>query len=260
MPLPRVNFKGNKSASVDFGPVRDGRMSRPFYQDIDLSVARSVAAGNPLILNMAGNSFYQDQEATDGKIRVHFQDTNFDITAAPLTSTPGTIFYIPFTQILIENAAQPGKKARIVYGVDLDFQPNTTSQVTIAGAVAINDTPSSATQFLKQVATGAGSVTTLLAAATNVNGATLRSIHLSSSAGSVNPNSSFAFASPTSAGFDSSNRAQTLMLAFANPIANQAQYSQVMNEARFIPAGWGIFVYNSDATGSTVVYASLDLS
>lgn len=128
--LPQVNFPLFDSPSIPFQPVRDLRRSRPLYQDIDLSTARSIAAGTALFINMAGNTFYVDANPADGNASVHFQDTNLDNTSTPFYVTAGFIARIPYTQIAIENVAQAGKKIRIIYGVDLDFTPNTTSTVS----------------------------------------------------------------------------------------------------------------------------------
>lgn len=121
--------------STDFRAVRDGRNSQVFYVDIALDTARSAAAGTGLVLPISGNSFYCDANPTDGNAFVHFQDTNFDRGPVPLYVSPGTIFNIPYTKILLENSAQPGKKIRIAYGIDVDFQPGSVAQISIAGNV-----------------------------------------------------------------------------------------------------------------------------
>ena len=110
-------------SDVNFQRVRDGRNALPFYFDLNLSTARSVAAGTHFIANVAGDSFYADANPIDGNCVVHFQDTNLDRAAVPFYVSPGFIANVPFTQLLIENAAQPGKKIRVAYGVDIDFQP-----------------------------------------------------------------------------------------------------------------------------------------
>lgn len=114
------------SPSTDFRRVRDGREAIPLYIDVDLSSARTTDA-QALVLNIAGNSFYIDANPSDGVCTVQFQNTNFDRSTAPIYCGPGAIFNVPFTQILIRNTAQAGKKIRIVYGVDIDF---------IAGSIA----------------------------------------------------------------------------------------------------------------------------
>jgi len=111
--------------STDFSRVRDGREAIPLYIDVPLDTARSGSGA--LQLNIAGNSFYIDANPNDGVAQVQFQDTSFDRASAPIYCGPGAIFKVPFTQISIENAAQAGKKIRIIYGVDIDF---------IAGSIA----------------------------------------------------------------------------------------------------------------------------
>jgi hypothetical protein len=145
------------SPKDNFTAVRDGRRSTPFYYDVDLSTARSAAAGTALSLNVAGNSFYVDANPTDGYALVHFQDTSSDRAASPLYASPGAIFNIPFTQILIENVAQAGKRMRIVYGVDVDFQPGSVSQIALSGSV-LDD-------YVTKSANGQNYMTTTVAAA-----------------------------------------------------------------------------------------------
>ena len=113
-----------------FKDVREGLLSRPLYQDVDLSSARSISAGSALVINMSGNTFYVDANPSDGNAVIRFQDTNLDGTAAPFYVTAGFIARIPYTQLILENTAQAGKKIRIIYGVDIDFTPNTTSTVS----------------------------------------------------------------------------------------------------------------------------------
>jgi len=120
--------------TTDFRSVRDGRNAQVFYIDVDLSTARSAAAYTGLVLPISGNSFYIDANPSDGFAFVHFQDTNFDKSAPPLYVSPGAIFNIPYTQVLIENSAQPGKKIRIAYGVDVDFQPGSVSQIAVTNS------------------------------------------------------------------------------------------------------------------------------
>lgn len=134
-----------KKPSTDFGAVRDGRASMPLYMDIDLSVARAIGstgANVPLILNIAGNSLYIDQDtAKVGNATIHFQDTNLSSASAPLFVSAGFIANVPFTQLLVENTAQPGKRLRIFYGVDIDFQAGVNASISISGTVAVSNLP-----------------------------------------------------------------------------------------------------------------------
>lgn len=122
------------SPSIDFRSVRDQRRASLFYYDLDLSTARSASALTALLLNVSGNVVYIDADPSGGNALIHFQDGNYDRGPVPVYASPGAIFNVPFTQLLIENTAQAGKKLRIVYGVDVDFQPGSVAQVAITGA------------------------------------------------------------------------------------------------------------------------------
>lgn len=137
--MSQDNFSGRLLLpNVDFGAVRDGRRSPLFHYDVDLSVAHSVALGNPVILSVAGDSFYVDKNPSlIGSATVHFQDTTFGSAPAPVFCEPGFIAKVPFTQLLIENTAQPGKIFRFHYGVAIDFTPGASSSVNINGNVMI---------------------------------------------------------------------------------------------------------------------------
>lgn len=143
--MPVANFPGIRRPSIDFQDVRDGRRSTPFYVDVDLSTARTIAAGTQLMLPIAGNSFYCDPvidssgNPIGGVAVVHFQDTTLNPQGTPFTVAPQFIANVPFTQVLIENPAQTGKRLRIVYGVDIDFRPGINAQVSISGIVAMAD-------------------------------------------------------------------------------------------------------------------------
>lgn len=131
--------------SNNFARVRDGRESMPLWMDIDLSTARSIAGTGvnaALSLNISGNSFFVDADTGNvGNAIIHFQDTSLGIASAPFYAAPGFVASVPFTQILIENAAQAGKRLRIFYGVDLDFRAGVNASV-ISGSVSIsNQTP-----------------------------------------------------------------------------------------------------------------------
>lgn len=169
----------------DFFRVRDGRESMPLWMDIDLSTSRSITgtgANAALSLNISGNSFFVDADNTNvGNAVIHFQDTSLGISSAPFYAAPGFVASVPFTQILIENAAQAGKRLRIFYGVDLDFRAGVNASV-ISGTVTIGN-PTSAPVNVSQSGfryTGSYKSITVMAANTpdvvfapgaNVNGA-----------------------------------------------------------------------------------------
>jgi hypothetical protein len=132
-------FPGFQGVSEDILAVRSGLRSRPLHFDIDLSTARSFAAGTALILEFPGNCFYSDQLLSTGELTVYFEDSNFDITKTGFGAPPGFIAKLPFTRISFENVAQPGKTAHIIYGIDLDFTPNPNSNVSISGVVDVVD-------------------------------------------------------------------------------------------------------------------------
>ena len=119
------------SPSQDFQAVRDNRRALPFYIDIDLSTARTESS--PLLVTASGNVFYADADPNSGICSVEFQDTGSDAAAVRLYVSGGAIFNIPFTQFKITNAAQAGKKIRLVYGVDVDFQPGSVTQIALSG-------------------------------------------------------------------------------------------------------------------------------
>lgn len=161
--------------STDFSAVRDGRNSQYFYVDVDLSSARSVAAGTALVLNVSGNSFYCDANPSDGNCYIHFQDTNFDRAPAPLYVSPGVIFNLPFTRFLLENTAQTGKKVRLVYGIDVDFQPGSVAQIAVTssgGYMSIRpETPNG--WHYRNTALAANTAETVFTPASNAGGAVL---------------------------------------------------------------------------------------
>lgn len=125
---------------VDFDKVRDGRRSPLFFYDVDLTSARSIAAGTAEELPLAGDTFVADMNPdAQGDATVHFQDTNRSSQGAPVYVTRGAIWKVPFTKMLIENVAQPGKRLRFFYGVNLDAFPGASSSVNVAGNVSVID-------------------------------------------------------------------------------------------------------------------------
>lgn len=174
--------------TTDFAAVRDGRNSLPLWLDIDLTGARSIAAGSALSINIAGNSFYVDQDTANvGNATVHFQDTNLGASSAPLFVSAGFIANVPFTQILIENTAQAGKRLRIFYGVDINFQAGINASIAISGTVIVASTlqnpvnvaPSAnaaGASFKANTQLVANTPETIFTAGANVNGAIVTAI------------------------------------------------------------------------------------
>lgn len=126
---------------ADFSAVRDGRAGLPYYVDVDLTNARSAKAGTALALSIAGNFFLSDMDPDNqGNAVVRFQDVSqVSSSAAPIYVPIGFMSQTPFTQVLIENAAQPGKRLRIIYGTDVLIQPGGSNQVNVAGTVSVID-------------------------------------------------------------------------------------------------------------------------
>ena len=168
--------------STDFRSVRDGRNSQIFYVDVALDTARSASGLTALELPISGNCFYIDARPTDGNAIVHFQDTNFDRGAVPLYVSPGSIFNIPFTRVLIENSAQAGKKIRIAYGVDIDFQPGSVAQLAVTNAGGYSAVRPEAPTVLFNYATGlaANTAFTIIAPGANLNGVIVQHAQCSS--------------------------------------------------------------------------------
>lgn len=127
--------------TTPFDAVRDGRRSPIFYFDVDLTNARSKAANTHLLVNVAGDSFLSDKNPyLCGDATVYFQDTALTgLAPAPVYVEPGFIARVPFTQLLIENEAQPGKILRVHYGVNIDFTPGASSSVNVNGSVEVID-------------------------------------------------------------------------------------------------------------------------
>lgn len=133
---PGVRFPGVSEPQSNFETARNHLRTRPLFYDIDLSVAHSLAAGTHLTLPLDGNTFYVDQMVNSGYATVHFQD---DVKPGNtgVTVYPGFISRVSFTQLVIENVAQPGLSLRIIYGVDIDFVPAVGA--ALFGAVQVVD-------------------------------------------------------------------------------------------------------------------------
>lgn len=131
----------------DMERIRTGRLASLQYFPVDLTNARSLANGTAQVVNIAGNFFYTDSDPVNqGGIIVHFQEVSQGVNpAAGIYMPPGAVWKTPFTQLLIENAAQPGKRALIVYGTDVDADPGGSNQVTVTGIVSVVDGGKTAT-------------------------------------------------------------------------------------------------------------------
>ena len=124
-------------ARTNFGQVRSGQIALPRFYDVDLSTARSIAAKTALQLPMSGNFLYIDQKKNSGIATIHLEDVTPG--SLGLTVFPGAAFLVPFTQIALENDAQPGLTLRMVYGTDVSFSPSNTAGVSVLNSVSIVD-------------------------------------------------------------------------------------------------------------------------
>lgn len=238
--------------STDFRSVRDGRNSQVYYVDVALDTARSAAAGTALVLPISGNAFYCDANPGDGNAYVHFQDTNFDRAPAPLYVSPGVIFNIPFTQVLIENSAQPGKKIRIAYGIDIDFQPGSVAQIAVTNAGGYTAVrPEAATSTYKSnVIIVANTAETLFTPAANVNGAILQmaSFNLYGGASVILA----AFLAKNAAPANPMDGEPLLWGGFVNSNAGGSNVTAAMlPQQLFIAAGLGLYFIADNATATT---------
>ncbi len=239
------------SPTTNFSAVRDGRNSPDFYFDVDLTNARSINAGTALILNVAGNSFYCDANPTDGNAVVKFQDTNLDRVSTPFYASPGFIANIPFTQILIENVAQPGKKLRIVYGVDVDFQPGSIAQIAVTNAGGFTSVrPEAATgNFVDASTTVANTPITVFTPASNVNGAIVLSAGFTEYGALVGSPVFIRKASAPTTPIDG-----VIVLAITTRSANASTEFVAAStpQSIFIPAGQGLYFITNTAIAATI--------
>ncbi len=66
------SFKGIRRVSEGIEAAREALQTPLLHEDIDLSVARSLALGTAKELKIAGNSLYVDQKANTGNARLFF--------------------------------------------------------------------------------------------------------------------------------------------------------------------------------------------
>lgn len=178
--IPAVGFPGFSAPLQDVQAVRDDRRSKPLTYTVDLSTARSFAAGTALILQLQGNVFYADPlydlsgNSVAGIARVHFQDVNINPTGGFFTVQPQFICRLPFTQLAIENYAQAGKYLQITYGWDLDLEPGLSALVQISGTVNSALQPYSYQAAYASITNlAANTPTTIFGPGANLNGATV---------------------------------------------------------------------------------------
>lgn len=238
--LPNIYAGVLQRPSDDFNAVRDGRVSTLKYQDIDLSVARSDA--DAFVVNASGNSFYIDANPTDGNAFVEFQDSARDGATVQLYASPGFIANLPFTYFKIVNAAQAGKKIRIAYGVDIDFQPGSIAQIAVTNAggfTAIR--PEENTGFFSSTdALASLTPQTIFTPAQNPNGAYLLTAGFTALSASVNGAALIAHAAPPAVMTDGE-----IIVGHTRVISGATQ-CDIGNlfQTQFIPAGKGLYFMN----------------
>lgn len=262
-----LGFPGVGKPTSDLQAVRDGRRSTLLAYLVDLTNARSFAAGSALLLPIAGNVFMSDPlfdlsgNAQAGIARVHFQDENFNPVGTYVTVLPSSIYKVPFTQVAIENYAQAGKFLYIVYGVDVDLVPGASQQVQatilnfaqqlIGGVqelVVMERGYSPGASFVGG-ALGAGGVATIVAPASNLNGLIVWQAWLATGAAGVNALSLLAKTSAPASQIDGD-----VIASMATPGA--ASQAPPMPRPRFIAAGKGLYLYN--VTAETVATHGVD--
>lgn len=116
-------FPGFAKPTTDFGAVQNDMRTTPLYIEVDLSTARTIAAGSALTFNVNGNSLFIDQDPNSGWAQIVYQD-DARSGYTYVTAYPGFGAKVGFTRLIIQNDAQPGKILRVIYGVDMDLFPS----------------------------------------------------------------------------------------------------------------------------------------
>ena len=182
-PVPQ--FAGMSAPSTNFDTLIDGTRSTPFVFELDLTTARSFAAGTAVQVKITGNCLLIDSAPDVGNGYVIFegvQDNTAGQVRAPIYAQPGFVTRLPFANVYVANAAQPGKKLRFIYGVDLDFQMMFPAQINaIPGALTYS------TAFSSTTSLAAFGALQIFSPAQNTNGAIIKRInsYSSSAAGQV---------------------------------------------------------------------------
>mgnify|MGYP003394110244 CR=1 FL=1 len=239
-------FPGLAAPIQDMQSVRDRRRTGVLYYDVDLSTARTLAAGSALVLPFAGTILYIDQRENTGFAQVHLVDETFSAGNTPVTVFSGYILKAPFTQLVVENEAQPGRTLRILYGVDIDFIPGSGAGVTVTNPVNVLDEidPICRSDVIAPGTAIGLTVTTVLAAALNVRGVRVRKMYQSNTAGAGGTITSWVVgASAPPAGIASLANSIILGVLANNTTNSIAADQPAMN--RQIPVGWGIYIVSS---------------
>lgn len=172
---PAPVFPGITAPSTDFAALIDGRRATLFVYELDLSTARSFAAGTAVQLKLTGNTVFVDQASDVGNVTMIFegvQDDTGPLIRPAIYVQPGFIAKIPFANLRVANTAQTGKKLRIFYGVDVDFVPSVNASVAITGNVnAVNYGATYQTSYKSTTLLAANTPDTIFSPGANVNGA-----------------------------------------------------------------------------------------
>jgi hypothetical protein len=257
---PAPGFPGFSIPSQDFQAVRDDRRSKPLMYTIDLSSARSISAGTALALPLQGNVFYSDPlydlsgNSVAGVARVHFQDQSLNPVGTYFTVQPQFICKVPFTQLLVENYAQPGKYLQVVYGVDLDVIPGLSNltQTTIQGIVSAQEYGITyGASYKSTTSMAANTPDTIFTPAANVSGAVLWRGSISTTAVSPYAGSIIAKASAPTTIIDGDVLASTE--SWVNS-ATQNAFSFRFERPIRIAAGKGLYwIVNSAESASNIL-------
>jgi len=141
---PAQPFARTGKPTIDFEAVRAGVRTIIETTIVDLSAGHSYAAGTQVVLAIQGTAFMIDKGTDVGIAQLHIQDQSIP-AANSVNVFPGDAYNnVPFTFIVIENLAQPGKVLRIHYGTDIVFLPGLGGNVLFTGGVAITQTKSGA--------------------------------------------------------------------------------------------------------------------
>lgn len=118
--LPRVAMAPSLPApSYAPAPVEARLRATLMTIEVDLATARS--ASNPLELGISGNRFFVDP-GLPGTVHEACSGTLI-VGDAHVTIGPGFFMDEPFDGLRLYWSAQPGKRMRIVYGVDVGLHP-----------------------------------------------------------------------------------------------------------------------------------------
>jgi hypothetical protein len=134
--ISRFSGGGVTVPSSDFNAVNNGLKIPYEIIEIDLSIPRSIALNTQDERSLQGNSVYIDQNTDVGVATLILQGNSKMAPPGRIYVQPGANFQIPFTRLILENLAQPGKVMRIFYGVDIDFKPGVSAPLIIAGVVS----------------------------------------------------------------------------------------------------------------------------